>query len=103
MQKLLDGDNFMSKLSLKLKCKNFDALKKKIKINKKYVVLGPYRLSNRLAVVSQRNVTVSERLGYELKILPTSLFNEEQFVRKAAKGKLGKHLKDKVMLLLLVI
>ena len=42
----------MSKVSLKFKCKNFDALKKKIKINNKDV-LGPYKLFNRLAVVSQ--------------------------------------------------
>ena len=86
----------MSKVSLKFKCKNFDALKNKIKINNKDVVLEPYKLFNRIAVVSQGNVTVSESLGYALTILPTSLFSEEQFMRKAAKGKLGKHLKDKV-------
>ena len=89
MQKLIDGVNFMSKVSLKFKCKNFDALKKKIKINNEDVVLEPYKLLNRLAVVSQRNVTVSESLGYELTILPTSIFNEEQFM-KSSKKKIGE-------------
>ena len=76
--RLLEGNNFKSQVCLKLKCKNFDSLKKKVKINNKSVVLKPYKLFNRQAVVSKRNLTVAESLGYELTVLPASLFNDKQ-------------------------
>ena len=52
MQKLLDGGCFTDKLSLKLKCKNFNVLRKRLNVNKKKVLLEPYKLFNRLAIVS---------------------------------------------------
>lgn len=44
--------------------------------------------------MSQRQLTVSESLQFELTILPFSLFDEEQYMRKSQKAKLGKHLKN---------
>ena len=94
IHKMLDGGNFTDKISLKMKCKNFSALKKKVNINNKHVVLEPYKLFNRLAIVSQRQLTVHESLGYELTILPSNLFDSKQLMRKATKAKLGQHLKQ---------
>lgn len=84
---LLDGGDFTSKVSLKLKCKNFDALKKTVRINNKEDVLEPFRLFNRLAVASQRKLAVAESLGHELTVLPASLFDEQQFMRTSKKDK----------------
>ena len=40
----LDGGNFTSKVPFKQRCRNFDALKKNVKINKTDVLLGSYML-----------------------------------------------------------
>ena len=49
----LDGGNFTSKVPVKQKCRNFDALKKNVKINKTDVLLGSYKLFQSLSVVSE--------------------------------------------------
>ena len=60
------------------------------------ILLKPYKLFNRLALVSQRQLTIEQSLIYELTILPANLFDDHQFLRKAQKSKLAKHLKDYV-------
>lgn len=96
MQRSLDGGSFISKVSLKSKCKNFNALRKTLKINKKQVILAPYVLFQRMSIAAERNLTLKESLSHELTIVPASLFNDEQFMRESHKHKLGKYLKDKV-------
>ena len=46
----LDGGNFTSKVPFKKRCRNFDALKKNVKINKTDVLLGSSMLFQRLSV-----------------------------------------------------
>ena len=94
--KMLDGGNFTTTLPTKLKCKSLADLQKKVKINKKDTTLKPLLLFTRLALVSQRALTLCESLQYELTPLPMSLFDEKQFLRKADKSKLGAVLKGKV-------
>ena len=92
----LDGGNFTDKFPNKLKCKNFDALRKTVKINKRETVLQPLMLFTRLALVSQRQLTLKQSLCFELTPLPMSLFDDKQFLRKPDKSKLGLLLKSKV-------
>lgn len=40
---------------------------------------------------------MKDSLWWELTIQPTSLFNDQHFMREAHKSKLGKHLKDKAV------
>ena len=40
---------------------------------------------------------IKRKLGVWAVIQPTSLFNNDQFMREAHKSKLGQHLKDKVV------
>ena len=96
MQVALDGGTFVSKVSRKSKCDNFTVLRKKLKVNQKAVHLAPYELFHRLTVAAERQLTVKDSLWWELTIQPTSLFNDQQFMRESHKAKLGKHLKDKV-------
>ena len=91
---MLDGGNFTDKISLKMKCKFFSALKKNIRINNKRVVLEPFKLFNRLAIVLQRQLTVHESLRYELTILPSNFFDSNQPMRTSKKQKLCLHLKQ---------
>ena len=43
MQTKIDGGDFTSTLSIKQKCKNFDDMKKRLRVNKN-VILQPYKL-----------------------------------------------------------
>ena len=42
MQAKIDGGDFTSTLSIKQKCKNFDNMKKRLRVNNKDVILQPY-------------------------------------------------------------
>ena len=95
MQLALDGGTFVSKVSRKSKCDNFTVLRKKLKVNQKAVYLAPYVMFTRLTVAAERKLTVKDSMWWELTIQPTSLFNDQHFMREAHKSKLGKHLKDK--------
>lgn len=95
MLKSLDGGNFSSTVKLKDKCTNFNALRKKIKVHQKDVVLEPYILFSRLSVASERNLTLKDSLAYELTIQPASLFDQNHFMRPSNKHKLGTYLKSK--------
>ena len=96
MQKSFDGQTFTSKVSLKSKCLNFNVLRKTVKINKKYVILAPYVLFQRMDVAAERDLKIRGSLGYELTIQPASLLDNEKFMRKARKYKLGQNLKNRV-------
>ena len=91
----LDGGNFTSKVPVKQKCQNFDALKKSIKINKTDVLLGSYMLFQSLSMVSERKLALSDSLAFELTVQPASLFDNNQFMRLSNKHKLGTYLKPK--------
>ena len=47
--------------------------------------------------MSLRKLTIAESLGYELTILPTSLFDSEQYMRKCGKSELGKYLRENIV------
>ena len=49
-----------------------------------------------MAVAAERDLTIRESFGYELTIQPASLFDNEKFMRKASKYKLGQNLKNRV-------
>ena len=49
-----------------------------------------------MAVAAERDLTIRESFGYEFTIQPASLFDNEQFMRKASKYKLGQNLKNRV-------
>ena len=49
-----------------------------------------------MAVAAERDLTIRESMGYELTIQPAILFDNEQFMRKASKYKLGQNIKNRV-------
>ena len=57
--RILDGGNFTTALPTKLKCKTLADLQKKVKINKRDTVLKPLLLFTRLALVAQRELSLS--------------------------------------------
>ena len=98
MLESIDGGNLTSRVSLKLKCKNFDVSKKLLKVNNKEVILAPYLIFQRLPISAERKLTLDGSLGCELTIQPASLFDIEHFMKdshKNHKSKLGKFLKEK--------
>ena len=58
-----------------------------------------FQHEHRLSVASRRNLTISDSLAYELTVLPTSMFDEEQYMRDSKKYMLGRYLKEKVEIL----
>ena len=96
MMPLLDGGDFTSKFSVKMKCKNFDVLKQRVKVNNKAVILVSFKLFQRLSLAAERQLSLVDSLSYELTILPTSIFDDHHFMRESKKFRLGNFLKDKV-------
>ena len=65
-------------------------------MNNRDVILEPYKLFQRLSVAAERQVSLSDSLAYELTIFPTSLFDDNYFMRESKKFRLGNYLKVKV-------
>ena len=89
----LDGLTFNDKFSIKGKVNNLSYLKKTIKVNDRKVFVDSLKLFNRLVLISDRETTLEESLKFELTVVPMSLFDEHQMMRKANKSALGLYLK----------
>ena len=89
----LEGGNITSKVPVKRKCRNFDALKKNVKINKTDVLLGSYMLLQSLYVVSEWKLALSDSLAFELTVQPARLHQMPWQNRQAfsEKGSLSQY------------
>ena len=61
---------------------------------KAFVAVDPLKYFNRLVLVADRKTTIEECLTYELTVLPMSLFDQYQMMRKSDKVALGRYLKN---------
>ena len=94
LQEELDGLSFIHKIRVKGKIINLSQLKKKVIVNQKEVAIDSQILFDRLIFAADRDSTLKESLAFELTVLPLSLFNNEQMLRKANKAVFGKFLKN---------
>ena len=94
LQEELDGLSFIHKIRVKGKIINLSQLKKKVIVNQKEVAIDSQILFDRLIFAADRDSTLKEILAFELTVLPLSLFNNEQMLRKANKAVFGKFLKN---------
>ena len=67
-----------------------------MKVNSKSVVIDSLKLFNRLVLVSDRETTIEDSFKFELTVMPMSLFDQYQMMRKSNKAAYGKFLKDKI-------
>ena len=63
-------------------------------------MIDSMKLFNRLVLISDRETTIEESLKFELTVVPMSLFDDYQMMRKANKAALGKYLKKLIDLTL---
>ena len=89
----LNGLTFNSKISIKGKIRNLSQLMKTVKLNDKQVFVDSLKLFNRLVLISDRETSIEESLKYELTVVPMSLFDDHQMMRKPNKSALGQYLK----------
>ena len=83
---------FIDKISIKGKAKNLTQLRKQVKVNDKSVAVDPLKCFNRLVLVVDRETTIEKCLASELTVLPMSLFDQYQMMRKSDKAVLGSRL-----------
>ena len=93
LQKELDGLTLVDKMRVKGEVTNLCQLKKTVKLNDRKVVIDSMKLFNRLILIADRETTIEESLKFELTVVPMSLFDDSQMMRKANKAALGKYLK----------
>ena len=63
-------------------------------MNDRSLAVDLVKLFNRLVLVADRETTIEGCLTYELTVLPMSLFDQYQMMRKSDKAALGKYLKN---------